>query len=125
MSDLTIRSVETRILDVPLIRPHKFATTTATAQAILLVSVTTEAGVVGYGEGVTPGGPWWGGESAETMQVLVEKYLAPVAVGRRVDEIPAVLEAMEGVVARGRFAKAALEIAMFDAWARSLDVPVR
>src|SRR5699024_11750257 len=49
----------------------------------------------------------------------------PVAVGRRVDEIPAVLEAMEGVVARGRFAKAALEIAMFDAWARSLDVPVR
>ena len=35
------------------------------------------------------------------------------------------LEAMEGVVARGRFAKAALEIAMFDAWARSSDVPVR
>ena len=73
MSDLTIRSVETRILDVPLIRPHKFATTTATAQSILLVAVTTESGVVGYGEGVTPGGPWWGGESAETMQVLVEK----------------------------------------------------
>ncbi|MCT1712870.1 hypothetical protein M3F76_04195 [Dietzia cinnamea] len=41
------------------------------------------------------------------------------------EEIPAVLEAMEGVVARGRFAKAALEIAMFDAWARSSDVPVR
>ena len=125
MTDMTIRSVETRILDVPLIRPHKFATTTATAQSILLVSVTTADGVVGYGEGVTPGGPWWGGESAETMQVLVEKYLAPVAVGRRVDEVPAVLEAMEGVVARGRFAKAALEIAMFDAWARTLDVPVR
>ena len=35
------------------------------------------------------------------------------------------IEAMEGVVARGRFAKAALEIAMFDAWARSSDVPVR
>ena len=37
---------------------------------------------------------------------------------------PAVLEAMEGVVARGRFAKAGLEIAMFDAYARSLGVPV-
>ena len=65
MTDMTIRSVETRILDVPLIRPHRFATTTATEQSILLVSVTTADGVVGYGEGVTPGGPWWGGESAE------------------------------------------------------------
>ncbi|MBB0969160.1 chloromuconate cycloisomerase [Dietzia aerolata] len=125
MTNLTIRSVETRILDVPLIRPHKFATSTATAQSVLLVSVTTEDGVVGHGEGVTPGGPWWGGESAETMQILVEKYLAPVAIGRRVDEVPAVLDAMEGVVSRGRFAKAALEIAMFDAWARALDVPLR
>ncbi|MEH6381057.1 MAG: chloromuconate cycloisomerase, partial [Dietzia cercidiphylli] len=57
MTDMTIRSVETRILDVPLIRAHRFATTTATEQSILLVSVTTADGVVGYGEGVTPGGP--------------------------------------------------------------------
>ena len=70
MSDLRIDKVETRILDVPLFRPHGFATYTATAQPILLVTVSLEGGVTGFGEGVVPGGPWWGGESVETMQAL-------------------------------------------------------
>src|SRR5574340_1332490 len=84
MSDLKIAAVETMILDVPLVRPHKFATTTATAQPVLLVAVRTEGGVIGYGEGVVPGGPWWGGESVETMRVIVDRYIAPFIVGRSV-----------------------------------------
>lgn len=124
MSAPVIADVSTRILDVPLIRPHRFATTTANTQPILLVEVTTEDSVVGYGEGVVPGGPWWGGESVETMKVLVDKYLAPVVTGRRLDRIPAMVEDFDKVVANGRFAKAGLEIAMFDAWARSLEVPL-
>ncbi|MGJ0184751.1 muconate/chloromuconate family cycloisomerase [Corynebacterium glyciniphilum] len=117
--------MDTRILDVPLIRPHGFATTTATEQSILLVSVTTADGVTGLGEGVVPGGPWWGGESVETMKPLVDRYLAPVMVGRRVDELAGVLADMEKVVANARFAKAACDVAMHDAWARTLGVPVR
>lgn len=124
MPDLTVRSVDSVILDVPLIRPHKFATTTATAQPILLVSVTTGDGVVGHGEGVVPGGPWWGGESVETMKVIVDRYLAPVVVGRSVNELPRIMSDLERVVANARFAKAAVDVALHDAWARSLGVPV-
>ncbi|MGD7002027.1 muconate/chloromuconate family cycloisomerase [Corynebacterium halotolerans] len=124
MADLTINKVETRILDVPLFRPHGFATTTATAQPILLVTVTLENGVVGFGEGVVPGGPWWGGESVETMQAIIERYLAPVMVGRPVNELSGILVDFEKVVANDRFAKAAVDIAMHDAWARALDIPL-
>ena len=124
-SGLTIERVDTRILDVPLIRPHGFATTTATAQSVLLVSVTTADGVTGFGEGVVPGGPWWGGESVETMKPLVDGYLAPVMVGRRVDELAGILADMEKVVANARFAKAACDVAIHDAWARTLGIPVR
>ncbi len=63
MTDLSIVSIETTILDVPLVRPHKFATTSMTAQPLLLVAIRTSDGVIGYGEGVVPGGPWWGGVS--------------------------------------------------------------
>lgn len=122
---LTIERVETRILDVPLIRPHGFATTTATEQSILLVSVTTTDGVTGFGEGVVPGGPWWGGECVETMKPLVDTFIAPVMIGRRVDELVGILSDIEKVVANARFAKAACDVAMHDAWARSLGVPVR
>ena len=124
MSDLTIDSVATTILDVPLVRPHKFATTSMTAQPLLLVEVRTRGGVVGFGEGVVPGGPWWGGESVETMQAIVEKYISPVLLGRRVDDVTGIMRDIERVVANARFAKASVDVALHDAWARSLGVPV-
>ncbi|MFJ9365956.1 muconate/chloromuconate family cycloisomerase [Nocardia sp. NPDC101769] len=124
MHELTIESLTTLILDVPLTRPHKFATTSMVAQPLLLVRVRTAGGVTGYGEGVVPGGPWWGGESVETMRAIVERYLAPVALGRRVDEIPGLMRHFERVVSGAHFAKAAVDVALHDAWARSLGVPV-
>lgn len=124
MSDLIIDKVETHLLDVPLFRPHGFATYTANAQPILLVCVHLKGGVVGYGEGVVPGGPWWGGESAETMKVIIDGYLAPIMTGRNVDELGGIMADFERSVANMRFAKAACDIAMHDAWARALDIPL-
>ncbi|MDK8660231.1 muconate/chloromuconate family cycloisomerase [Corynebacterium sp. MSK204] len=125
MTDFTIARVDTRLLDVPLIRPHKFATYTAHEQPILLVSVVLEGGVTGFGEGVVPGGPWWGGESAETMKVLIDGHLAPIMVGREVSDLAGIMRDFEKSVANMRFAKAACDVAMHDAWARALGIPVR
>ncbi|MGZ8738614.1 MAG: chloromuconate cycloisomerase, partial [Nocardioides sp.] len=124
MTDLAIDRVETAILDIPLIRPHRFARTGMDAQPVLLVTLTTRGGVRGMGEGVVPGGPWWGGESVETMQVVIERYLAPLLIGGRVDDIAGIQQAMNDVVNHNLYAKAAVEVALHDAWARSLGVPV-
>jgi muconate cycloisomerase len=80
--------------------------------------------VEGIGEGVVPGGPWWGGESVETMQVIIERYVAPLLLGRRVDDIAGIQQAVDDVVNNNLYAKAAVEVALHDAWARSLGVPV-
>jgi muconate cycloisomerase len=124
VEDLAIDRVETAILDVPLVRPHRFARTGMDAQPILLVTITTRGGATGVGEGVVPGGPWWGGESVETMQLIVERYLAPLLIGRRVAEIAGIQQAMNDMVNANLYAKAAVEVALHDAWARSLGVPV-
>lgn len=124
MPDLKIVDVDTRIIDVPLVRSHKFATTSMDAQPILLVSIKTDGGVVGHGEGVVPGGPWWGGESVETMKVIVDRYITPILLGRTVDDLTKIMLDIERVVANARFAKASVEIALHDAWARCLNVPV-
>src|SRR3954469_14477669 len=122
--DLRIDRVETVLLDVPLRRPHRFARAAMDAQPVLYVFVRTAGGVRGVGEGVVPGGPWWGGESVETMQLIIERYLAPLLVGRRVDDIAGIQQAMNDVVSQNLYAKAAIEVALHDAWARSLGVPV-
>ena len=124
MSDLRIERVHTTILDVPLRRAHRFARTGMEAQPLLLVRITTRDGVTGTGEGVVPGGPWWGGESVETMRVIIERYVTPLILGRRVDEIAGIQQAVNDVVAGNLFAKAAVEVALHDAWARTLGVPV-
>lgn len=122
--DLRIDRVETVILDVPLRRPHRFARVSMERQPVLLLFVRTAGGVTGVGEGTVPGGPWWGGESVETMRVVIERYIAPLLLGRHVDEIAGICRDVDDVVAANLFAKAAVEVALHDAWARCLGVSV-
>lgn len=124
MSDLQIDRVETVLLDVPLRRAHKFARVGMDAQPVLLVFLRTAGGATGVGEGVVPGGPWWGGESVETMQLVIERYMAPVLRGRAVDDVHGISRDIDDVVANNLYAKTAVEVALHDAWARSLNVPV-
>ncbi|MFG1814275.1 muconate/chloromuconate family cycloisomerase [Kribbella sp. NPDC049174] len=122
--DLVIDRLETVIIDVPLRRPHKFARVTMTAQPVLLAFVHTRGGVVGVGEGVVPGGPWWGGESVESMKVTLDTYVAPLLPGARVDRIEALWRDISDHVNANLYAKTAVEVALHDAWARVLGVPV-
>ncbi|MEV6283995.1 muconate/chloromuconate family cycloisomerase [Kribbella sp. NPDC051770] len=122
--DLTIERVETIILDVPLRRPHKFARVTMDAQPVLLTLIHTRSGVVGVGEGVVPGGPWWGGESVESMKVTIDTYVVPLLLGRRVDDIEGIWRDISDRVNANLYAKTAVEVALHDAWARCLGVPV-
>lgn len=124
MSILTIHSVGTTIVDLPTVRPHKFKSTTINHQSHLIARVRTEEGIEGVGEAVVPGGPWWGGESVETMQVVIDNYLAPAIVGQDATRVDYLKSMMDRVAARNSFAKAAVEIALFDAWGRALGVPV-
>ncbi|MFC6155120.1 muconate/chloromuconate family cycloisomerase [Kribbella jiaozuonensis] len=122
--DLTIDRLETVIIDVPLRRPHRFARVTMTAQPVLLAFVHTRDGVVGVGEGVVPGGPWWGGESVESMKVTLDTYVAPLLPGRQVSDIAGLWQDISDHVNANLYAKCAVEVALHDAWARSLGVPV-
>ena len=119
-----VDAVETTLVDLPLHRPHQFRDTTMDAQSLLLVRVRTNDGVVGIGEGVVPGGPWWGGESVETMKVIIDRYLAPIIVGADLTRLPALRQRMDRLVAANAFAKCAVETALYDAWARTLAVPL-
>lgn len=116
-----IDAIETRVIDVPIKRPHSFATSTMTTQSYLLVTVKTADGLLGYGEGVTPGGPWWGGESVETMQQMVDRYFAPALLGHSVFDLNTALAELDRCSGQSRFAKSAIEMALWDSYAKAVD----
>ena len=121
---LIIESVATTLLDVPLTRPHRVAAGTITAQAVLLVRVRTASGIEGIGEAVVPGGPWWGGESIEGVRALIDGYLAPLLIGQDAARSGQLMGRLNRAVPNARWAKAALEMALWDARGKALGVPV-
>jgi muconate cycloisomerase len=124
LGTLTIREVKTEILDLPIRRPHRFAFQTMNHQSHVLVRIRTEEGLEGIGEGVTAGGPWWGGESVETIKVVIDTYLAPLLTGEDATRSEYLLEKMDRVAAGNQFAKAAIEMACYDLLGKSLGVPL-
>jgi len=121
---LHITEITTAILDIPLIRPHRFAVTTIDKQSVVLVRVRTADGTEGIGEGVVAGGPWWGGESIEGVEILIKHYLAPLLIGQNAARIDYLMCFLNRAIAGGAYAKAAIEMALWDARGKSLGVPV-
>src|SRR3546814_14292370 len=61
----TIERVETVLLDLPTIRPHRLSVATMNGQTLMLLRLHCSDGVVGVGEGTTIGVLAYGGESTE------------------------------------------------------------
>ncbi|MEJ5896594.1 muconate/chloromuconate family cycloisomerase [Aquabacterium sp. G14] len=123
-SQLKILAVETLLVDVPTIRPHRLSVATMNHQTLVLVRVETSDGVVGWGEGTTIGGLAYGEESPESIKVNIDTYIAPMLVGQD-PTFPAMLMAsVNGHIQGNRFAKCAIETALYDNQAKRLGQPL-
>jgi muconate cycloisomerase len=108
-----VRNVDAVIVDLPVRRPHGFSTAAMSGQSVVIVRIADSDGLQGIGEGVTPG-PWWSGESVESIKLMIDGCLAP-AVCELPDASPhTAMRAMDRRVAHNRFAKAAVEVALWD-----------
>ncbi|MEC9482034.1 MAG: muconate cycloisomerase, partial [Halomonas sp.] len=51
-----IDTIETHLVDLPTIRPHKLSMTTMACQTLVIVRMRHSDGIAGLGEGTTIGG---------------------------------------------------------------------
>ena len=121
---LTIADVRAILADIPVRRPHTMSFTTLEAVNFVFVRLETRDGLVGWGEAACLGGPTWSEESAESVAATVERYLAPWLVGHDATQIEALRREMARRVAGNPFARAAVEMALWDLGGRALGVPV-
>jgi muconate cycloisomerase len=78
---VSIEAIETILVDVPTIRPHRLSVATMNCQTLVLVLVRCADGIVGVGEGTTIGGLAYGEESPESIKVNIDTYFAPLLKG--------------------------------------------
>ena len=121
---LKIESIETTVLDIPLVRPHVTSVGRIEKQSIALVRVRTTDGLEGIGEAVVPGGPWWSGDTIEGVEVLIRRYLAPLLIGEDASRIDFQFQRLNKLIPGAAFAKAGLEMALWDLLGKNLGLPV-
>lgn len=119
-----IRSVRVVIADIPTIRPHILAMTTMRVQSVVLVFIAREDGIIGVGEATTIGGLAYGEESPESIKVNVESYFTPLLLTCDADDIVTTMALLDRCIVGNRFAKNAIETALFDALGQAQGLPV-
>jgi muconate cycloisomerase len=124
-----IASVATLLVKLPTRREHKWTGLTEPIGRYVLVRMTDDAGRVGWGE--APALKDWGGEfgryfgeSTATVQLVVQRYLGPAAVGVAVGNIGLLHQRMDAAVKGYPYAKAAIDIAAYDLAGRACGLPV-
>ena len=119
-----IQYIETFLVDVPTIRPHKLSVATMHTQTLVLVRVRCADGIEGWGEATTIGGLAYGEESPESIKTNIDTYFAPLLLGMEASQVARAMAKIRKAIQGNRFAKCAIETALLDAQARRLGVPL-
>ncbi len=123
VAPLRIDSAELRVVRLPLVTPFTIATGTMVDKVFPLLVLKSD-GLEGYGEGVMDPWPDYLDESLLGGMAFVRDVLLPNIVGASFEH-PA---ALEKVLApwRGHYmAKAMVEMAFWDLWAKSFNLPLK
>lgn len=119
-----IHEIETTLVDVPTIRPHKLSVATMNTQTLVLVRIRCNDGIEGWGEATTIGGLNYGEESPESIKANIDAHIAPFLIGLKRASVALLMKKLRKTIQGNRFAKCAIETALLDAQGQRLGVPL-
>lgn len=124
MHPTAIESIETIIVDLPTIRPHKLAMHTMQNQTLVIIRIRCADGIEGIGESTTIGGLAYGNESPDSIKVNIDQHFTPLLIGQDSANVNAAMLRLERSIRGNTFAKSGVETALLDALGKRLDLPV-
>ncbi len=119
---MVIERIELRVLRLPLVRFFETSFGRVHDRTFMLVKLEG-GGVTAWGECVADSDPFYGPETVETAWHIIADFLAPLVLGVRFAHPRDVFPALRRV--RGHhMAKAAVEMAAWDLYARQEGLPL-
>ncbi len=120
---MKIKEIRLFRVDLPLADPFQHSSSGLIDNLEEVVAaIETDEGVVGWAE-VRGNCPYVTGDTPERI-VAVARYLSKYPVGRSLSELALILDSIDDAVEGNSGAKALLDIALHDAYARSLGIDV-
>lgn len=119
---MKITQLDIYAIRLPLISPFIVSYHTYPDMPSIIVKITTDEGIVGYGEAVADDHVT--GESWESTFALLKHSLGPAVLGMNPMHMERLHDKMDATVYQAPAAKAAIDIACYDAVGKKLGVPV-
>nr|WP_052504620.1 o-succinylbenzoate synthase [Rossellomorea aquimaris] len=120
---MKIKSITLHIISMPLKKPFVTHLQTVEEREGIIVEVQDADGLIGLGEGVAFSTPWYTEETVKTSYHMLKDVLIPLMISspfQHPKEIGKRFEAVRG----NSMAKAALEMSLWDLYARQQNVPL-
>lgn len=118
---MKINAVEAIPYRIPYVKPLRFASGEVHAAEHVLVRVSTDEGVVGIAD--APPRPFTYGETQASIVAVIDSIFAPAVIGLDVSEREQIHHRLARTIGNPT-AKSALDMAIWDALGRSLDLGV-
>jgi O-succinylbenzoate synthase len=118
-----IASIGVKGIAMPLRTPFKTSLQTVTERESLVVEVADGSGTKGYGECVAFSTPWYSEETMASCRFVIESVLIPLLKGQTISRPEEVWELFKPVKGN-RMAKAAVETAVWDLFAKRQGLPL-
>lgn len=119
---MRIERIELRLLHLPLVRHFETSFGRTIDRQFILVTVE-DSGAVGIGECVADANPYYSAETTSTAWHIIAEFIAPIVLGRQFDHPREIFGAL-GPIRGHNMAKAAVEMAAWDLFARQQGQPL-
>ena len=119
---MKIKRLEVTVERMPLIKPFKTALRTAYEIENILVSIELENGIKGMGAAAPT--PAITGDCTEGIRMIIESVIAPNLIGRDIGNLQQLCRIIHKSCVGNMSAKAAVEIAIYDAMGKILNIPL-
>lgn len=119
---LVIESAELKLIELPLLNPFRIATGTMVKKTIPIV-VVRAGGYEGYAEGVADVLPDYLPETIVSSMMMIRDVFLPQVVGKPLTN-PQAVERLFRPWRDHQMAKASVEMAIWDLWAKSQGLPL-
>lgn len=119
---MKIIDIETKRIKVPLIKPFKTALRTVHVAESIIVKITTNDGLIGWGE--APPTLVITGDSLESIEAAINNTIKPQLIGGNLLAYERIFQLLHQLLVNNNSAKAAIDMALYDIISQNSGLPL-
>lgn len=119
---MKITNIAIEEVNIPLVTPFKTALRTVDSVNDIIVKVFTDEGEVGFGE--APPTAVITGDTKGSITTAIMDFIRPSIIGMDICNIDGIMKKLHGCILKNTSAKAAVDMAIYDLYAKMLNKPL-